>query len=124
MATAAKQTDKSPVETFSDKIMDAQQRNVAFFTRANEIVAEAVRAIWANEMDLIRMEPGRAGRLFQTVEGHTPLQATADYAAEWHENSEKVIAHIREITDLARKCCWQLCDLYVQNVTDSQKAEK
>ena len=107
---------KSAAEALSGKLLDAQQRNAAFFARASEIVAEATKAIWASEMDMIRQESERASRLFQPAEGRTPIEAAAACSAEWHDNSEKVIAHMREMSDLARKCCWQLCDLYIQSI--------
>lgn len=121
MPATTETNGKSATEALSGKILDAQQRNAAFLARANEILADAAKAIWASEMDLIRLESERASRLFQPVEGRTPQQAAAEYGAQWHDNSEKIIAHAREIGDLSRKCCWQLYDLYIQNIPAGPK---
>lgn len=121
MPANPKTADKPVTETVSDKLLDTQQRNVAFLTRANEIVADAAKAIWASEMDLIRLEGTRAGRLLQTPGEWANPRSAADYSSQWHDNSDKIIAHVREISDLARKCCWDLCDLYARSIPTDQK---
>ena len=57
MANSAQQTKSGETQTMvPPNLVDAQERNTALITRANEVMVNIARAVWESEMELFRLE--------------------------------------------------------------------
>lgn len=99
------------------------QLNTQMLTRANEIVSEAAKAIWAGEVELVRLEAEEGSKLlFLAKPAGDPSKLAADTFTQWHNSSEKILTQMRGMGDLMRKCGWELFELYSENMKLPAKA--
>jgi hypothetical protein len=98
--------------SFPEKFIEAQERNAAILTSANEIVAKTAKAIGENQTEFLQQEAEQASKAL------TPVKFDADAGAalsafgnQMQENSRKLITHMRTINDLVVDCGWQLFKL-------------
>ena len=94
------------------------QLNTKMLTRANEIMSEAAKAIWASEVELMRLEAEEGSKLLFMAKpaGGDPTKLAAETFAQWHNSSEKIFSQMRGMGDLMRKCGWELFELYSENM--------
>ncbi len=91
--------------------------NTQLMTRANEIMSEAAKVIWASEIELVRMEAEEGSKLlFHPNPAGDPTKLAADVFRQWHSSSEKMLTQMRETGDLVRKCGWELFELYAESM--------
>ncbi len=107
---------------FPVNFADLPARNAAMLARANEIMVRTAKAVWENETELFKVESEQAREsLAPFKNGKNVGAAFAGYWAQWHENSARLIAHMRAINDLVWACEWQLLELYAENVQAATK---
>lgn len=108
---------------FLNGLSDLHQHNTEMLTRANEILSETTKAIWAGEVELIRLEAEEGAKLlFAARSASDPARNVSDAIQQWHDSSEKFISRVRNLSDEVRKCGWQLFDLYSESLKASSKA--
>lgn len=119
MPAAPKAEKPTPDYTapFFKGLTEMPQLNTQMLTRANEIVSEAAKAIWASEVELVRLEAEEGSKLlFLAKPAGDPGKVAAETVARWHNSSEKILTQMRETGDLMRKCGWQLFELYSESM--------
>lgn len=123
MADSAQQTKSSETQTmFPPNLVEAQQRNTAFITRANEVMAHTARAVWESEMELLRLESEQVAKTLVPLKpGDDPTATAAAYSEQWQAGSEKLLNHMRTVSDLVRKCGWDLFHIYQESVREAAK---
>ncbi len=124
-ATPAIESKAADALKFFNGLAEVPQLNAKMLTRANEIVTEAAKAIWASEVELLRIEAEESAKLisFSTPAGD-PAKTAADTYAHWHDGAEKILAQMRGVSDQMRKCGWELFELYSENIKSAGKAAK
>ena len=96
--------------------------NPQMLTRANEIVSEAAKTIWAGEVELVRLETEEGAKFLSLARPATdPGKRAADTVAQWHDSSEKILTQMRGMGDAMRKCGWELFDLYAESMKQPGK---
>ncbi len=123
MADSAQQAKSSETQTmFPPNLVEAQERNTAFVTRANEIMVHTARAVWESEMELFRLESEQVAKTLVPLKlGDDPAATAAAYSEQWHEGSEKLLNHMRTVSDLVRRCGWDLFNIYQESVREAAK---
>ena len=102
---------------FFKGLAEMPQLNTQMLTRANEIVSEAAKAIWASEVELVRLEAEEGSKLlFLAKPAGDPGKLAAETFTQWHTSSEKILTQMRETGDLMRKCGWELFGLYSESM--------
>lgn len=102
---------------FFKGMMEMPQLNTKMLTRANEIMSEAAKAIWASEVELARIEAEEGSKLlFLAKPAGDPAKLAAETFTQWHTSSEKILTQMRGMGDLMRKCGWELFELYSENM--------
>lgn len=97
-------------------IAQAQARNIATFSEANNILLQTAKAIWENQSQLFQMETEQARDSMAAVRpGKMAGSMALDLFEQWHRNSEKTIGHLRTISDLIRDCEWRLLGVFAHN---------
>ena len=76
---------------FFKGLAEMPQLNTQMLTRANEIVSEAAKAIWASEVELVRLEAEEGSKLlFLAKPAGDPGKLAAETFTQWHTSSEKL----------------------------------
>lgn len=102
---------------FFKGLVEMPQLNTKMLTRANEIMSEAAKAIWASEVELARIEAEEGSKLlFLAKPAGDPAKLAAETFAQWQNSSEKILSQMRGTGDLMRKCGWELFQLYSENM--------
>lgn len=118
-------TDTSTTETatmFPAQFVAAQERNTALITRANEVMVNAARAVWESEMELIRLESEQlTNSLVPLKLGEDPAATVSACREHWRDGSEKLLNHMRSVSDIIRKCNWDLLRIYQEGLRDAGK---
>jgi Phasin protein len=91
---------------------EAQERQTAIMTRANEIMANAAKTIWNSQAELFQTEAEGGAQSFAPLKSADPGETLASFYKHWRENSEKMISHMRTVHDVTRQSGWQLVALY------------
>lgn len=113
----AEQSAAAHTIPFFKGLAEMPQLNTQMLTRANEIVSEAAKAIWASEVELVRLEAEEGSKLlFLAKPAGDPGKLAAETFTQWHNSSEKILTQMRETGDLMRKCGWELFELYSENM--------
>ncbi len=124
-ATPGFETKAADALKFFHGLAEAPQLNAKMLTRANEIMTEAAKAIWASEVELLRIEAEEGAKLMSfSAPAGDPAKAAAEAYAHWHDGSEKVLAQMRGMSDQMRKCGWELFELYSESLKSGAKAAK
>ncbi len=124
-ATPAIESKAADALKFFNGLAEVPQLNAKMLTRANEIVTEAAKAIWASEVELLRLESEESAKLISFAKsGGDPAKSFADTYAHWHDGSEKILNQMRGMSDQMRKCGWELFELYSENIKSAGKAAK
>ena len=93
-------------------------RNIATAARANEILVNTAKAMWEKETELFKLESDQSRNMLAPIKPDgNPMAAFFGFWDRWHAHSEKTIANMREINDLARNCEWQLLGLVSENIS-------
>lgn len=123
MADSAQQTKTTETQTlFPPNLAEAQERNTALITRANEVMANTARAVWESEMELFRLESEQVAKTLVPLKlGEDPTAVASAYCEQWQEGSEKLLNHMRTVGDLVRKCGWDLFHIYRESLKDAVK---
>jgi Phasin protein len=105
---------------FPPNLMQAHERNSALITRANEMMVNTARAVWESEMELLRLESEQFAKTLVPLKlGSDPAAAASVYCAQWQEGSEKLLNQMRTVSDLVRKCGWDLFQIYQESLHDA-----
>jgi hypothetical protein len=81
-----------------------------------KIMSESATAIWAKEIELAKLEVEQATRmLLPPRRDGDGRHAAAEYRNQLREGSEKIVGEMRNLSDMMRRCGWQLFDLYTRN---------
>lgn len=119
-ATGAK-TAKAEI-LFPAHLAETQAEGAALFARANGLLLDTARAIWESQGELFRVEAEQAARSFVPMRlGDDPAAALAAQWDQWHEESERVIAHMRRVNDAVRDYSWQLFEFCTEGFRLAQK---
>ncbi len=122
MSATTENTAANTMKLFNG-LAEVPQLNAQMLTRANEIVTEAAKAIWAGEVELLRLEAEESAKLMSfTRPAGDPASAVADSYAQWQAGSEKILVQMRGLSDQMRKCGWELFTLYSQSLKPGGKA--
>jgi hypothetical protein len=124
MADSAQQTKISETRpAFPPNLAEAQERNTALVSRANEIMANTARAVWESEMELFRLESEQVARALTPLKpGDDPAATVSAHWEQWQEGSEKLLDHMRGVNDLLRKCGWDLFHVYRESLREAAKS--
>lgn len=124
MADPAQQSKPSDTQTvFPPNLVEAQERNTALITRANEVMVNTARAVWESEMELFRLESEQVAKSLVPLKlGVDPTAVASAYCEQWQDSSEKLINHLRTVNDLVRKCGWDLFHIYQESLRESAKS--
>ncbi len=107
---------------FPTKFLETQERNAEILTSANEIVVKTAKAIGENQTEFLQQEAEQASKVFTPVKFDTDAGAAISaFGNQWHENSLKVINHMRTINDLVFDCGWQLFKLGANSLRQPTK---
>ncbi len=119
-ATGAK-TAKAEL-LFPTHLAETQAEGAALLARANDLLLDTARAIWESQSELLRVETEQAAKAFVPIRlGDDPAAALAAQWDQWHEESERVIAHMRHVNDAVRGYGWQLFEFYTEGFRLAQK---
>lgn len=119
----SEQSTSSFTAPFFKGLAQMPQLNTQMLTRANEIVSEAAKTIWAGEVELVRLEAEEGAKLMSLARPATnPGALTAETFTQWHASSEKILSQMREMGDAMRKCGWDLFALYAESMKPKGKA--
>ena len=123
MADSAQQTKSSETQTMSPpNLVEAQERNTGLITRANEVMVNMARGVWESEMELFRLESEQVAKTLVPLKlGNDPTATVAAYSEQWQEGSEKLLNHMRTVSDLVRRCGWDLFHIYQESVREAAK---
>ena len=123
MADSAQQPKSSETQTmFPPNLVEAQERNTALITRANEVMVNTARAVWESEMELFRLESEQVAKTLVPLKlGNDPAATVSAYCEQWQEGSEKLLNHMRTVNDLVRKCGWDLFHIYQESLREAAK---
>lgn len=124
MAEFAQQSKPRDTQTvFPPNLVEAQERNTALITRANEVMVNTARAMWESEMELFRLESEQVAKTLVPLKlGDDPTAVVSAYCEQWQDGSEKLLGHIRAVIDLVRKCGWDLFHIYQDSVRETAKS--
>jgi hypothetical protein len=123
--TKNERSTASPAAPFLKGLAEMPQLNTKMLTRANEIMSEAAKAIWASEVELVRIEAEEGSKLlFLAKPAGDPGKLAAETFTQWHNSSEKVLTQMRDMGDLMRKCGWELFELYSENMKVPAKSSE
>lgn len=112
-ATGAK-TAKAEL-LFPAHLSETQAEGAALFARANDLLLETARTIWESQSDLVRVQAEEAAKAFVPMKpGDDPAAVVAAYWDQWHDGTERLIAHMRRVNDAARGYGWQLFEFYTE----------
>jgi hypothetical protein len=106
---------KAPLaEVFSAHgFTEAQKRNAAFFSQTNELLAKASRAFLESQSELLRLEVEQMSKALSPPKPGENLAATlSGYYSQQHERTERLIAQMRQSSDLLRDYSWQFINIY------------
>ncbi|MGH7118093.1 MAG: hypothetical protein ACREFP_03725 [Acetobacteraceae bacterium] len=107
---------------FPPDLVNAQERNTALITRANQVMMNTARAVWTTEMELFRLASEQAAKSLAPPKlGDDPTATASDYCEQWQEGSEKLLTHMRTVNDLVRKCGWDLLQVYQESLREAAK---
>lgn len=88
----------------------------SIISKANQIVSDSMKTIWAKEVELAKLETEQAAKLFMPPKRNGDArEAATEYCSQLHEGSEKIVAEMRSLGDAMRDCGWQLFDLYAES---------
>lgn len=105
-------------QMFPVNIAEIQARNVAIAARANEILVNTAKAMWEKETELFKLETEQSRNMLAPIKlGDNPMTVFSGLWSRWHAQTEKAIANMRELNDLARDCEWQLLELANENIS-------
>lgn len=122
MADSAQQTQTSATHMMFTPNLEAQERNTALITRATEVMVNTARAVWESEMELFRLEFEQTAKTFAPLKlGDDPTATVSAYCEQWQEGSEKLLTHTRTVSDLVRKCGWDLFHIYRESLREATK---
>ena len=123
MADTTQQPKTSETQTlFPPNLLEAQERNTALITRANDVVVNTARAVWESEMELFRLESEQVAKTLVPLKlGDDPPATVSAYCEQWQEGSEKLLNHMRSVGDLVRKCGWDLFHIYQESLREAAK---
>ena len=123
MADSAQQTKSSETQTMSPpNLVEAQERNTGLITRANEVMVNMARGVWESEMELFRLESEQVVKTLVPLKlGNDPTATVAAYSEQWQGGSEKLLNHMRTVSDLVRRCGWDLFHIYQESVREAAK---
>lgn len=107
---------------FTPNLVEAQERNTALITRANEVMVNTARAVWESEMELFQLESEQVARSLVPLKlGDDPAAVVSAVCEQWQERSEKLLSHMRTVGDLVRKCGWDLFHIYQESLRGAAK---
>lgn len=119
---STKATAFEPVAALAANLSDAQERNAATFARAYDVLAKTTQAIWESEPELFRLESDQLQKCFAPLKaGDNPVAGLTSYVGQLHDGSERMIARMRHINDLAWGCGWQIAAIYAEGMQDMLK---
>lgn len=123
MADSVQQTKTSdPQIMFPSNLMGAQERNTTLITRVNEMMVNTARAVWESEMELFRLESEQVAKTLVPLKlSDDPAATVSAYHEQWQEGSEKLLNHMRTVSDLVRKCGWDLFHIYQESLREATK---
>jgi hypothetical protein len=64
-------------------LVEVQERNASFLTRANEVMVDTARAVWKSEMELFQIESERVAKTLVPLKlGNDPTATVAAYSEQ------------------------------------------
>jgi uncharacterized protein YukE len=104
-------------------LAEEQERIADAFARACEVMATAAQALRQSQTELSCLKAAQTAKFFELPKfgGDSSVALPAQYD-QWRENSEKLIAHMRMISDLACECGWQLFRIYAVDLRRDAKS--
>ncbi|WP_341912185.1 hypothetical protein [Ferrovibrio terrae] len=118
----AKTPSLEPAAMLAANLSDVQERSAATFARAYDVLAKTSQAIWESEPELFKLESEQLLKsLAPPKAGDNPAAGLSAYFAELHDGSERMIARMRHINDLAWGCGWQIATIYADGLQDMWK---
>jgi hypothetical protein len=111
-----------PTAALAATLSDAQERSAATFARAYDVLTKTAQAIWESEPELLKLESDQLLKTFAPLKtGENPVAGLSAYCEQLHDNSERMIARMRHINDLAWGCGWQIAAIYADGLQDMWK---
>lgn len=118
----AKAATFEPAAVLAANLSDAQERSAATFARAYDVLAKTTQAIWESEPELFKLESDQLLKSFAPLKpGDDPAAGLTTYVTQMHDGSERMIARIRHINDLAWNCGWQIAAIYAEGMQEMLK---
>ncbi len=113
MTEASQYEQKVPgLDGISAKLLGAQERNAEILTSANDILVKTAKAIGEHQTEFLQLEAEQVTKAFTPIKVDTDAGAAISaYGSQLHENSQKMISHMRTINDLVLDCSWRIFKL-------------
>lgn len=122
VAQTAKTIAFEPTAALAANFTDVQERNAATLARAYDVLAKTTQAIWESEPELLKLESDQLMKAFAPLKaGENPVAGLTAYCEQLHEGSDRMIARMRHINDLAWGCGWQIAAIYAEGMQDMLK---
>lgn len=108
---------------FPPNLAEVQEYNSTLVRHASEVMVNAARAVWDNQIEFFRHETEQiTNTLIPLKMGDDPTLMLATYCEQWQEGSEKLIHHMRTVSDLVRKCGWDLFNVYQEGAQETARS--
>lgn len=119
MSTAklAKSTVTDVGALFTASAADAQARAAQHISQHNDLMINTARALWDSHARLLQLQADQAAALFALpAAAGDPDAMMAVCHRYWHDGSEQLIAHWRQVNDLMRDAGWQLFEAQAESL--------
>ena len=104
-------------------LAEVQEYNSTLVRHTNEVMLNTARAVWDNQIEFFRFETEQLTKtLIPPKIGDDPALMLATCYQQWQEGSEKLITHMRTVSDLVRKCGWDLLNAYQEGAQETARS--
>lgn len=104
------------------KTLAGQKRTAELLAHTNELLLSTARVIWEDQSNLLRHEMEQLSKSCMLFQPGTDIGAAAGASYDrWHDETERLVSHVRRTGDLLRECGWQLLTLHRDNAQDMIK---
>lgn len=113
---------KQPQSQLPLKALAAQKQAAELLASTNELLTSTARAIWDGQSDFLRHEMDQLSKPLTLFQPGIDIGAAAGAACDhWHDETERLVSHVRRTSDLLRDCGWQLLTLHRDNAENMAK---
>jgi hypothetical protein len=97
-------------------LVEAQERGVVFFTELNDLMVKTARAVSETQIELLRLDVEQGAKAFAPVKIGEDPGAMSAYCDRLHEQTDRMIAQMRQVNDLYMDYGWGLLAIYAQGL--------